>query len=292
MVSTIPRPWRSGWRWHHGRQIMGRHSIASQSHQRMWQWIWFIIQKHHWDYRCHATLLLARGVFSSAGGRISQIWTLSRVSGKRLGRLSTGESHHDTHVVASSSSSYCQQQEQGLNERSNDWEEIGIPPQELQITETLETPLGLLLAENTKEGCIHIESIKPHSHADIRGYSNLEISRWHVLLLSWRHKVTMSQCIVEIVGVKRENVVPQAAQTVHWMCQTGNRSCLAARTRILMQWLLHSLPTMLDEFGEILLWLLLLPYNAPIVGHRINSMYHFFWINSTDNTSTYCWIII
>jgi hypothetical protein len=37
------------------------------------------------------------------------------------------------------------------------------------ITETLETPLGLLLAENTKEGCVYIESIEPHSHADTCG---------------------------------------------------------------------------------------------------------------------------
>ena len=102
-----------------------------------------------------------RGFQQRAGGRISQ-----RVSGKRL---STGESRHYTHVVSSSSSSYCQQQEQGQSEELNDWEEIGIAPQELQITETLETPLGLLLAENTKEGYIYIESIEPDSHAEISG---------------------------------------------------------------------------------------------------------------------------
>lgn len=37
------------------------------------------------------------------------------------------------------------------------------------ITATLETPLGLLLAENTKDRCVYIESIEPHSHADTSG---------------------------------------------------------------------------------------------------------------------------
>ena len=71
------------------------------------------------------------------------------------GRVSNQKHGH----VASSLSS-CSQDRKDC---AAAWEE------EEHITETLQTPLGLVLAENTREGCVYIESIEPGSHAEKSG---------------------------------------------------------------------------------------------------------------------------